>query len=520
MYRVEYQNRNEFIFLDMTDNCVYQLDTRKRNFFHNDIVDEKGNVVYPSNYREKDYKMTGVLQLNSNTFHGKYKNKFLYTCIPNDIHLPVFYIPYKQKYNFSKSFENLYVVFELKEFHEKPIGQLIEVIGSVNNIHNYFLYELKSRNLWYPQKKFIIPETQLKAFEECCSTKIVQDRTLSHTVFTIDPEQCRDFDDAISIHNNVISVYISNVPVILDCLQYYGKLTEQVATIYLPNMTRNMLPNFFSEGICSLVADNTKKAVFYMDIFPDETIQFGACWVKIHKNYVYEEKSLLENPDYQKLLKYAILKSANPIINSHDVVQFFMIFMNHECAFTLRNGIYRSTKLNTRHFCLHDYFGEYVLQKSYHDALQLDCYGHFTSPIRRLVDIVNLTLLQSQLRLCSFEKEALEFCKLSKDNIDHINNCTRSIRKLEQNAFWLNELETLKSMGINYLPDQKVDILEKERINCSLWKYTVFLKERKRVMTLKTPLNYYKIGDSLTCYLYYFQNEDNLKKKVRLQISN
>ena len=520
MYRVEYQNRNEFIFVDLMDQHLCKLNNLKnKNFLHNDIVDEKGKIVFPSEYRDKNRVFAGILQLNSSTFHGRHKTKLLYSCIPYDKNLPIFYIPYKPKYNFSKNTENLYVRFELKEFINKPIGLLTEVIGIVSSIHHYYLFELYANNLWFPQNKFNFKEEDYIKMIDCCSKNIVEDRSKTHQVFTIDPEKCKDFDDAISIKDNIISVYISNVPVILSCIGYIQLLKEQVSTIYLPNMTKHMLPKILSEDICSLVADEKKKAVFYMDIYPDETINFGVCWVTISNNFVYEEPGLLEYESYQQLLNYAKTKSANPIIDSHDVVEFFMIFMNHECSETLQNGIYRSTTLNSTPFSMYDYFGEYSLQKTRHDVLNLPSYGHFSSPIRRLVDIINLILLQHQLKLFSFDETILQFCESWKNKVEYINESCKKIKKVEQNIFWLNELEEMKGRGYNYIPNQKVEIIHKEQKESKLYKYTVYLKEKKRIMTIKSFLNYYNIGDELNCYLYYFQNEDNMKKKARLQIS-
>lgn len=520
MYRVEYQNRNEFIFVDVMERQVCQLNNcENKNFLHDDIVNENGEIVFPSEYRDKNRVFAGILQLNTTTFHGRYKTKLLYSCIPYDKNLPIFYIPYKPKYNFSKNTENLYVRFELKEFINKPIGLLTEVIGNVSSIHHYYLFELYANNLWFPQNKFNLKEEEYIKMIDCCSKNITIDRSKTHYVFTIDPEKCKDFDDAISIKDNIISVYISNVPVILSCIGYIRLLKEQVSSIYLPNTTKHLLPKILSEGICSLVADQKKKAVFYMDIYPDETINFGVCWVTISNNFVYEEPKLLEQEPYQQLLKYAKKKSVNPIIDSHNVVEFFMIFMNHECSVTLKNGIYRSTTLNSTPFSMYDYFGEYSLQKTRHDVLKLESYGHFTSPIRRLVDIVNLISLQHQLKLIPFDETTLQFCESWKNKVEYINKSCKKIKKVEQNIFWLNELEEMKEKGFNYIPNQEVEIIHKEQKESKLYKYTVYLKEKKCIMTIKSFLNYYNIGDKVNCYLYYFQNEDNMKKKARLQIS-
>lgn len=520
MYRIEYQSRKEFIMVDFIDNnTVCSIANQKRNFLHNDVIDEDGNIVFPSPYREKNFKIAGVLQFNDSRFYGRYKNKLLYSCIPHDKNLPIFYIPYKPKYDFLKHKDNLYVTFELKEFETKPIGQLTEVFGSVRNLSSYFLYELHAKNLWFQPKRLSLSEEDIIRRIKSCSQQIVEDRTETHDVFTIDPKGCKDYDDAFSFKNNIISIYISNVPVILEVLGITLELTNQVSSIYLPDTTRNMLPKQLAESLCSLVADGTKKFVFYMDIFPDETIQFGTCSIRISKNFAYEDDSLLQYDSYQKLFGYAKEKSARPIVDSHHLVEFFMIFMNHECSVTLKNGIYRSTVINTSNFSLYDYFGEYSLEKSFHGALELDCYGHFSSPIRRIVDIINLILLQTQLGLFHFRNDSIKWCEGWKDKMQYLNDSCRAIRKMEQNSFWLHEFEILKGHGYNYIANQPAEVVHKEKIDINISKYTVFLKEKRKVMTIKTFLHHFKVGDVLNCYLYYFENEDGIKKKIRLQIS-
>ena len=63
--------------------------------------------------------MPGVLLLDGNKTYGRQKNgnkikqgKLLYKCIPDDMRLPAFLVPYEIKnMGFSKVFKNLYVLF-------------------------------------------------------------------------------------------------------------------------------------------------------------------------------------------------------------------------------------------------------------------------------------------------------------------------------------------------------------------------------------------------------------------------
>ena len=55
----------------------------------------------------------GILVLNNNKSYGKYKDKYLYKCIPDDKRLPEFIVPYNLKLGFSKNIDNKYIVLSL-----------------------------------------------------------------------------------------------------------------------------------------------------------------------------------------------------------------------------------------------------------------------------------------------------------------------------------------------------------------------------------------------------------------------
>ena len=57
-----------------------------------------------------------VLVLEGNKMFGKYKNRFLYKCLPDDRRLPVFLVPYKIKNKFNKKLTNKYITFEFRKF--------------------------------------------------------------------------------------------------------------------------------------------------------------------------------------------------------------------------------------------------------------------------------------------------------------------------------------------------------------------------------------------------------------------
>ena len=54
----------------------------------------------------------------------------------------------------------------------------------------------------------------------CEQYPMIENRTHLN-IFSIDPEGCVDIDDAIGITNNAVSVYIANVPLIIDHLNLW-----------------------------------------------------------------------------------------------------------------------------------------------------------------------------------------------------------------------------------------------------------------------------------------------------------
>ena len=63
-----------------------------------------------------------------------------------------------------------------------------------------------------------------------------------------------------------ISIYISNVTLLLDNLGIWKSFSDRVSTIYLPDRKRPMLPTILSDGLCSLVQDKSRLA-FVMDLY-------------------------------------------------------------------------------------------------------------------------------------------------------------------------------------------------------------------------------------------------------------
>ena len=124
-------------------------------------------------------------------------------------------------------------------------------------------------------------------------------------------------------------------------------------------------------------------------------------------------------------------------------------------------------------------YAKYESLKS-HEALDLDAYVHVTSPIRRLVDILTMVLLQEKLGLVTYsESKQIFYDKWTSDEaIAYINKTMRSIRKVQNDCSLLkicyDDTKTLDKIYDGYIFDKIIR-------NDKLYQYMVYLPELKTV---------------------------------------
>ena len=341
--------------------------------FSNDVfsVDEKNIVKLTHSTVRAGPPMPGVIVISGNKTYGRQnklqngklsaKNnnggKLLYKCIPDDSRLPTFLIPYEIKHiGFSKVIKNLYVTFTFEQWNDKhPRGKLDNVIGSVDVLDNFYEYQLYCKSLNASIQKFqkdtskVIENKSHEGIIETIKTKYpnIEDRTDQKNwhIITIDPYNSQDFDDGVSIINKgngiqQLSIYISNVTVWMDVLNLWDSFSRRISTIYLPDKKRPMLPTILSDCLCSL-QENVTRIAFVTDIFIKNNeiinIEYSNCFIKVFKNYCYEEPTLLGDAKYQEILEVGKnlskkFKYINNVRNSHEIVCYLMILMNYHCA--------------------------------------------------------------------------------------------------------------------------------------------------------------------------------------------
>lgn len=513
----------------------------------------------------------GVIILKNNQTYGHKNGKLLYKLIPDDYRLPIFLVPYEiKKLGFSKWMSNLYVTFCFNEWtntNKHPIAKLSNSIGSVDELTNYYEYQLYCKSLNTSiQKLSKCVFNSIKPYNNHTHTMFVntivdkyssiEDRS-SWKIFTIDSATSQELDDAVSIctissTETLLSIYISNVPIWFDVLDLWDSFSDRISTIYLPDKKRPMLPTILSECLCSL-KENMDRIVFVMDIYIDTStttisrVEHKNCKIKVIKNYVYEELVLLQSPEYHQLMETCISLNTKPeykyspsIKNSHDVISYLMIIMNYYTAKEMvnyQNGIARATITKQLKIpenvpeeaekfikMWNSNAGYYIdiqkdtIEKSHSVMNNMEAYIHITSPIRRLVDLLNMTKFQQCCikggDMYKFNDHSFEFYDKWINKLEYINTSMRCIRKVQNDCSLLNKCYNDSSILDKEYEGYAFDILQRSD---GLFQYMIYLPELKITskLTIREQMNNYSCAKYK---LYLFKDENNIKKKIRLHL--
>ena len=138
---------------------IPSIDFISNKLFNQDLFeydDNKIKIIH-SSVRESE-NIPCVLVCNTQKTYGRKKDKFYYKCIPDDVRLPIFLIPYKIKLGFNKNISNKYIIFKFNNWnHKRPIGTMLNNFGDVNKLESFYEYQLYCKSLYasihYFQKK-------------------------------------------------------------------------------------------------------------------------------------------------------------------------------------------------------------------------------------------------------------------------------------------------------------------------------------------------------------------------------
>ena len=553
----------EFHYADLHNEIVSVpgVSPAAHKLFSGDVfsMDTGVPVIVSSTIRKE--RLAGVLILDTGRTYGRMGRRLLYKCIPDDKSLPAFVIPYEIKASFSKATKNKFIVFRFMEWGVgHPVGEITDTLGDVDDLNAFYEYQIWRNGLHVNINDFTktVGRAIHAAGGEAAIIEsillnpnfVIEDHRHIDNVFSIDPSTSTDYDDAFSViyeDNGIIrvNVYIANVFVWLEALGLWSSFAGRVSTIYLPDKKRPMLPGLLSDGACSL-KEGYNRFAFMMTVAFDEygkvveEPSFKTVLIRVNKNYAYEESALKKTLSYRNLYRLTKLLDSNTM-DSHDVVAFWMIYMNHWAAVKLSGygvGVFRGTTgesatllpyqsaaslpfsddvIRVINAWSKDSAGSYA---SYcgdvrsHGTLNLSAYTHITSPIRRIVDLVNQMLFfKSAGFVKQFSEGSTAFLDKWTGSLELINKNVKLIRRTQMDCELLQRCKDIDVVGKQF----NGVIIDYCKVDYEFYEYTVYLEELKLLAKVRSA-DLMGVHSVATFSMFMFDDEDKLYKKVRLQM--
>lgn len=187
------------------------------------------------------------------------KNKSFGFVVPDNKKISKDIFISKKYFSGAKSNDKVVVQITKPEIDgKKPEGKIIEILGNINIAGVDMLSIIKEYKLPYEFPKFVIDEAR-KIEKEISLDEIAGRKDFrNEEIFTIDGEDAKDLDDAVSVTKTKDDTYILSVH-IADVSNYVmeGSFLDKEAitrgtSVYMLDRVIPMLPKELSNGICSL----------------------------------------------------------------------------------------------------------------------------------------------------------------------------------------------------------------------------------------------------------------------------
>lgn len=265
---------------------------------------EKGNRV--------EGEVVEVLERARETFVGTLtintKSKVAFM-VPDNRNMPVdFFVPLGEMMRAKDGDKVIVKMTEWPARAHNPIGHVITVLGRPGDMETEMHSILAEYNfpLHFPEN---VEREAEEIPEQISKAEIAKRRDFRNvTTLTIDPDDAKDFDDAISLQklkngNWEVGIHIADVShyvkpnSVLD-----DEAVDRATSVYLVDRVIPMLPEKLSNKVCSLRPNEEKlvfSAVFEMDDKAKVINEwFGRCIINSDKRFTYDEaQALIEGND-------------------------------------------------------------------------------------------------------------------------------------------------------------------------------------------------------------------------------
>lgn len=212
---------------------------------------------------------------------------------------------------------NTKVVLKITEYPSRTRmaqGEVIEVLGDPNSFKVTTLSVIRSFGLIEEFPAGCLAEAEKVNVPVSEEQMIGRKDFRKETTITIDGEDARDFDDAISLYMDkdhyVLSVHIADVA---NYVKEGGEIDKEAfrrgTSVYFPDYVLPMLPKVLSNGICSLNPNEDRLSMSVVMKFDKEgdIKDYNICEGVIRSDYrmTYTEVTKIFDGDIELRKKYA-----------------------------------------------------------------------------------------------------------------------------------------------------------------------------------------------------------------------
>lgn len=561
------------------DDIVGKLQCREGNWYHDgnpeeiennrgmkdDIVAVRDSKVISVIKRARS-TFTGIVMFQKTYMFGKKKRSTYYLFKPLHYGVPDFYVASRNKYNVNKYVTITYDSWKTTE--RCPKGHIDIWIGNVGDLdaereallHHYGIYS-RQRLVRNVMNMDSINIDSIININTTPDTNIIE-------AFSMDPNGCVDIDDALSCQQQseniyLIGVHITDIMSRLLCDSYrilFKYIVNNMTTVYAPHKRIDCLPELWATNILSLHESRLNNVISVFFIFDNSSKEI--IFDRIEKNVIHIAKNMsyddsintnemvkslyniteilyyLTNNskcdidetiidysrfDTHKMIEYWMVKANNNIgimLSDHDVGQIpwrthSMSENNVETNLSQYTSIMKHINSEAAQYTLSTELNSVPK----HDAMNLEFYVHFTSPIRRGMDVlIHLQIYRYILNEISEEEYNSVFEEYFTPNfVEQYNTYEKNLKRMYRDYEFLDwimeELFNMENMILN--ADGIVMMISQNNI-------MIYVPEHMKFITYYRKLGdeEFSIGQTINIELCLVATEIRLRNKLKIKIES
>lgn len=229
---------------------------------------------------------------------------------------------------------------------KNPVGEVLEILkpGTSSDLDMKTILIENGFSIDFPREVYM----DLDLVSEKISAKEIEGRMdlRGVTTFTIDPEDARDFDDALSVRqlenrHYEIGVHIADVShYVIEGSPLDIEAERRATSVYLPDRVCPMLPEKLSNVLCSLRPHEDKLTFSALFVFDEhyriQSYKLGKSVIHSNRRFTYEEaQQVLETGNGDFVEELQLLHRISKNIRSARMKNGAIAFEKSEVRFKL-----------------------------------------------------------------------------------------------------------------------------------------------------------------------------------------